>query len=628
MFFVVLTVLILARFAFLMVNLHSFSEASRAEVFLAFVHGFRFDIATVMLSITLPLLPLWIPAPIRLRRWLTGLSCLLVILIVVAMGIVLTGDVFFFVENSHHVTLEPVDMLGDLLPVTLMLFDGYFLWALLACGLLFGIIWLIYSIFHKAYLIDYLRPGWDWKRLYFLLPVLIITVIGARGGLQNEPLKSADAITGKSTILGNIVLNGWYSFLTEAVKTQRPDHFMDEALATAEVQRLVDPEGDYLSADFPLLRNFSSEAAIVSSEERLNVVLIIVESLNAEYLQSFGGKQSVMPFLDSLSRQGLAFTNFNSISTRSFRGVTAILASYPNLSVDSYRLTFLLPKMRGLGKILGENGYTVRFMHAAPDNSMGIAAICRMSGYEQFVSQEDFPEGQTNGSWGIWDHLALKRMSLEMDAMPEPFHYGIFTLCTHSPWAIPEGFDAPFGNETENKEILNTFAYLDKSLRDFFDYESKRERFGRTLYVILGDHTTHTGEIERFHIGSLFYAPGRFSSRFDDRLADQTDILPTILDACGISTTISAFGRSLLEPPDSVQWSIHYQSNQLNYRRQEMILVSTIVHNLGLYRFDNPDMSGGGLLDNESKIAEEMTFQMKAIYQTSEMMMKQNRIVP
>ncbi len=621
-------ILILARLAFLTINIGSFAESSKTEIVDAFLRGFRFDAATILLSITVPLLPLWIPAPSSVRRWLAVLSCSLIVLIIISAGIVLAGDIFFFGESSRHVTFEPIDMLGDLRPMAKTLLDGYLWAAALACAVLGGAVWLTIRLYRASAAADAWRGGWDWKRLYWLLPVLLVTVIGARGGFQKEPLKSADAVVGKSTILGNIVLNGWYSFLTAAVKAKRPDQFMAEAEAVAEMRRMIDPHARYQSDEFPLFRTMTPNAPIAAPGERINVVLIIVESLNAEYLQAFGGRVKIMPFLDSLARESLIFTNFHSIGTRSFRGVTAILASYPNLSVDSYRLTFLLPKMQGLGEILSENGYSVRFMHAAAENSMGITAICAMAGYEDFVSEEDFPKGRTNGSWGIWDHLAFERLTEDMDAMAEPFHYGLFTLCTHAPWTLPDGFMAPFAPETVNGEIYNTFAYLDNALREFFDRESQRERFGRTLYVLVGDHTTHTGESERFHIGSIFYAPGRIAPRSDDRLADQLDMTPTVLDLSGIVSAFSAFGTSLLCPSDSMQWSIHYQSNQLNYRQGDRVLVSTITHNLGLYNVDFPDMSGGGLLAAEKSTADEMTFRMKVIYQVAEMLMKQNRIAP
>ncbi len=623
-----IVVLFIARLAFLAVNFESFAVATGQEIFLAFIKGFRFDVATAMLSVTAPLLLLWIPASSKIRHRLSIASCWLSVAIIASASIVLIGDIFFFVENSHHVTMELVDMFSDAGSMAMMLIDGYLLSTLVAVGLLIGVIWFIFKTFQRSMSANEMQAGSDWRRIYYLIPILVITVIGARGGLQKEPLKSADAITGRSSILGNIVLNGWYTFLTEAVKSKRPDQFMDESIATAEVRRLVDPDGDYQDPKFPLLRRVTPKAPVVESSERLNVVLIIVESLNAGYLQTFGGKQEVMPFLDSLSRQSLAFTNFNSIGTRSFRGVTAILASYPNLSVDSYRLTSLLPKLRGLGEIFQENGYAVRFMHGAPENSMGIEAICSMSGYELFVSEEDFPVGQSNGSWGIWDHIALERMSKEMDSMPEPFHYGIFTLCTHAPWTLPDGFVPRFDKETENGEILNTFVYLDGALRDFFDRESKCKRFARTVYVIVGDHTTHSDEIERFHVGSIFYAPSRIQPRVDTRLGDQLDLMPTILDAAGIETICSAFGTSLLAPFDSLEWGIHYQSGHLNFRFGNKMLVSSIIHNVGLYQIGNPDFSGGGLLKKEPETTKKMTFQLKALYQTTEMMMKFNRITP
>lgn len=620
--------LILARIAFLAVNSADFIGLEASEIAQAFVRGFRFDLATTLITVTAPIFLLFIPAPIRWRRIASRLSFWLFAVILVVAGFILAGDIFFYSESSHHLTLEPVDLLSDFSPFIQTLIDGYLLAALIAVMIIIGAIWAVIHIYRRYDYFNQQISGWSLQRTVVLVPVLLFTFIGARGGIQKEPLKSADAIVGKSTVLGNIVLNGWYSFLSESIKSKRPDHFMDDSVAIAEIRKMVDPFAEFSTDRYPLFRRMSSKSTIGTPEERLNVVIIIVESLNAEYLQAFGGRKAIMPFLDSLAQQSLIFTNFHALSTRSFRGVTAILASYPNLSVDSYRLTFQLPKLRGLGAILTENGYAVRFMHAAPENSMGITAVSAMSGYSDFISQEDFPDGQDNGSWGIWDHIALERMTGDMDKMNEPFHYGIFTLCTHSPWTLPENFSHPFPLEDENSEIYNTFAYLDGALEQFFFRESQRERFSRTLYVIVGDHTTHASEVERFRIGSIFYAPGRLGPRVDNRLADQMDILPTVLDLCGIEDECSPFGSSLMDSLSGFPWSVHYQSNQLNYQQDSLMLVTTLTHNFGLYVVRQPDITGGGLLNTERSAAEIMTFRVKAIYQIAEMLVNQNRIAP
>lgn len=621
--------LVWARLAFLLANYGQFKAAPSVELLEAFVIGFRFDIATALITITPPFLPLWTPLPSKMRARLAVASGWLAGALLVAAGTLLWGDLLFYSENSRHITLEPVDALADFSPLIQTVIHQYlaaFVGLILTMA---GMIFLLVRLFGRARSAEIAHKGWDWKRLGLFFPVAVVTFIGVRGGLQREPLKSADALFGGTTFVSNLVTNGWYSFLTEAIKPQRPYDLMPDSVAVAELRGMTQPDGgEFISDKYPLLRRTVPTAPIAAPGEKLNLVLIIVESLSAEFLQSFGGEVSIMPFLDSLAGKSLLYTNLQSVGVRSFRGVSAILTSFPNLAPDPYRITFLLPEMRGLGRILTEDGYAVRFMHGASVNSMGITAISQMAGYPEFVSRDDFPSSADNGSWGVWDHLALERMANDLDEMGEPSHYGVFTLGTHAPWTLPAGFIPRFAKDHPRAYLLNTFAYLDWALSQFFAREAVRDRFGRTLYVITGDHTTHSTEVDRFHIGCIFYAPGRITARADDRLASQLDIMPTILDLLGLEAVHSAFGSSLVSPHPRLEWSVHYQSNLLYYREGRRMLVSSIYRDIGLFDPADAQMSGGGFLAAEPGVADSLGFRLKVIYQMSEKLMRHNRIAP
>jgi phosphoglycerol transferase MdoB-like AlkP superfamily enzyme len=61
----------------------------------------------------------------------------------------------------------------------------------------------------------------------------------------------------------------------------------------------------------------------------MNVVLISVESLSAEFLGSFGGVRNITPHLDSLARHSLLFTNLYATGTRTVRGLEALSLAVP-----------------------------------------------------------------------------------------------------------------------------------------------------------------------------------------------------------------------------------------------------------------------------------------------------------
>jgi len=637
--------IVASRLILLLANLPLFHQADNRELLTAFIIGFRFDLAAALITITPPLLLLWLPAPWRLRLVLmTVCKWLTLIVLCIAAGF-LWGDLLFFVEANRHITLEPTAILTDWSSMFRMLLRHY-LWAAALLVIFWaGLGWWVFRVFKRAKSADAELDGWGWARAAFFLPVALITFIGIRGGVQKEPLKFADAIVGNNPFVASAAMNGWYSYLTETTKVKRPVSLISASEALTLTRSLVsrpddrfleeppspDSTGDaaFTYKSFhPLLRISPSTGSIVSEGEKLNLVLLVVESLNAAYLRSFGGAESVMPFLDSLAASSVCFTSCQSVGTRSFRGLSAILASYPNLSPDSYQLTILLPRLTGLGQLLSKQGYSTGFIHGAPLNSMGVTAIAKMTGYKRFLSQNDFPDSADNGSWGVWDHLALRRLSDALDESPEPVHYALFTLCTHSPWSLPKTFNPPFQRQRPKAMILNTYAYLDEALRDYFHYESLQPRFTRTVYVIIGDHTSHASELERFHIGCIFYAPGRLTPRFDDRLCSQFDILPSLLDLMGFEVPHSSFGSSLFTQPNRVQWTIMLQANILYWQEGTRILASELTHRLTLYNPSDTSPNPQDYLTAELELADLLTHRLEAVYQTAEMLARDNLFAP
>lgn len=616
--------LILARAVYLISYPEYFATLRTTDVVFAFLVGLRFDLATALLTIAVPTLPLWVPWPRKAERIAVQFTAILTGCFLAVVAGFLWSDLLFFGESSRHFTVEPAGIGDDILPMLMTVAHDY-TWQLL--GLLAFLTILFFAVKR------YLSPAAVMRRsrpaiiVYIVSFVLVVgtSILGIRGGLQKEPLKSADAMRAGQMSAAALALNGWYSFLETAVFDQRPPQSpLKEADAVATVRGLIGAgHSEFREPRFPVKRMLSPAASVAAPGESLNVVLLIVESLNASWLESFGGKPGVMPFLDSLAHESRIFTNCQSLGTRSFRGVSAIVTSVPNLFGNPYAITISLPRLRGLGDVLAEQGYKVRFMHAAAPGSMGISAICRMAGYNDFVTADDFPESAFDGSWGVWDHLALERMSKDMEALPEPFHYGIFTLSTHSPWRLPESYTPTVAASAPEADVLNTFGYLDSALRRFFEHEARQPRFERTLYVIVGDHTAHAQENDRFRVACLYYAPGRMAPGSDSRVVSHLDVLPSILDLAGIHASGAPFGRSMFQPDSTAGSAIMTQSDMLYWRSGNRIFVSNVLRDLGLY--DARDLSRN-LLGSEPETTAKMRRELLSFYQVAEQSLRENRV--
>lgn len=377
-----LLTLLLLRVLYIVVYQSYLTGVTPGELGTAFLIGLRFDISTTLLTISIPLLLLWLPWP---KKWEASVirisSVLTCIFLIVAVGF-LWSDLLFYGESGHHLTVEPAGVAPDIGPMIMVAITEY---PLPLLGLIVFCILLVKVVKRqfKPLLTDALAHGqaqnWSDNRTLWHYPVVLVliaaaTVIGIRGGVQREPLKSSDAVLTNSYYAGNMSMNGWYSFLSTVLLESRPPlAVFPDNVAFAKTRALISGDGEqFESDDFPVLRKNVIHHPLVTPPEKLNVVVILVESLNASFLRSFGGSISAMPFLDSLAESSLIFTNCNSIATRSFRAICAVYASVPNLGGNPYSITFTLPKLRGMGELFEEQNYQTKFMHAAAPGSMGV----------------------------------------------------------------------------------------------------------------------------------------------------------------------------------------------------------------------------------------------------------------
>jgi phosphoglycerol transferase MdoB-like AlkP superfamily enzyme len=109
--------------------------------------------------------------------------------------------------------------------------------------------------------------------------------------------------------------------------------------------------------------------------------------------------------------------------------------------------------------------------------------------------------------------------------------------------------------------------YADYALGKFFRQAERSDWFKNTLFVITADHTslsyykdfqTETGI---YAIPLLFYMPGRISPEIKNKIAQQTDILPSILGFLNYEKAFLAFGNDVFDTV-SQGFSVNYMNGK------------------------------------------------------------------
>ncbi|MBP8824572.1 MAG: sulfatase-like hydrolase/transferase [Flavobacteriales bacterium] len=506
-------------------------EAFPAPPLLAFVGGIRFDLfAVAWLFMPWTLLTLAVEKPgvimAKVQKGLFHLAC--------TIGFLLNSiDIAYFGFTLKRSTSDLLgiatggDDLASLLPVFMV--DYWYIVLIFLGSMAVAIAGFLWTGRHDGQ--ERAKPWWLWR-----LIMAALTLVACRGGLQYIPLGVLNASQYAAPAYMPVVLNTPFTVMTSMGKAQLEEKaYMDQ------------PEADRL---WPVVHRYGDTTLI---PHRPNVVVIVLESFGAAYSAKLNGGESCMPFLDSLMGQGLWYSRAYANGRRSIDGIPAVLASLPKMMPEAFiESPYAQQPFTALPGLLAAEGYGTSFFHGGHNGTMGFDVFARSAGFQRYVGRDQYPDPKDDdGVWGIRDRPFLQFFAQEMNKEPQPFMSCLFTLSSHHPYRLPPEEARLFAGG--DLPILPTLRYADDALRQFFATAQTLPWYANTLFVITADHTAdllRQGEVSGSaydHWIPLFYfMPATIRPERADRITQQIDILPTVLDLIGYPKPFFAFGSSSL----------------------------------------------------------------------------------
>lgn len=318
-----------------------------------------------------------------------------------------------------------------------------------------------------------------------------------------------------------------------------------------------------------------------------NIVILVIESLARDYT-GFGNGTPFTPFLDKLAADSrtLYFPYCYANGTKSVEMVPSIFCGMPNLMNEFYITSaYATNKINNAFKLAEMNGnYQTSFFHGSNNGTMGFQSFLRQTGLQQYNGIDQYPTKLKNqdfdGNWGIFDEPYLQYVSNRLDSMnsnTRPFFAGIFTLSSHHPYTIPEQYVGKLLGTP--KTVQHTIAYSDIALKKFFETLQnnakksgpKNNWYNNTIFVITGDHTSHSdreyfySQSGHYEVPLLIFSPNLIFNENISQLTlqkglqktiSQCDILPTLWELMGAKQPRLGFGRSAFDQ-DYLGYSTH-----------------------------------------------------------------------
>jgi len=303
-----------------------------------------------------------------------------------------------------------------------------------------------------------------------------------------------------------------------------------------------------------------------------NLIVIQVEALQNFPLNRFYNEQELTPNLNKLidDKSTLYFNNYYQQIGRGNTSDAEFVSNnslYPSMDEPTYS-QYDENTFYGLPWVLRDNGYSSWVFHGYKKEFWNRERAYPKQGFERFVSEEDYDLNETIG-FGITDEEFFKQSMKYLKEMESPFHAFMITLTSHTPFDMPEEYQAlEIGEEYQGTilgDYLQAIHYADKAIGEFIEALKEEGLYDDSVIALYGDHFGITGlndsgvELmtdflghpydidEMFKVPLIINVPGEDIKETISTIGSQMDFAPTILNIMGYENEKGLmFGRDLL----------------------------------------------------------------------------------
>ncbi|NMH28966.1 LTA synthase family protein [Flavobacterium silvaticum] len=549
------------------------------DFLLVFPLGLRTDLILNCYIILLPtLLLLFVPskALFKLQRFFNSYFILFLSLIFF-MELASLDFIKQYDTRPNRIFLDyliyPKEVFGTL-------FKSYLPSLILSVLLMTAFVWTLVKF--RQLLFGVREARYKYKLIWFPLVIFLI-VFGARGSLTSKrPINGSNAVFSTDQLTNCLGLNSFYTVAFAAYSIKNEGHAdkmygkLEPADAIARVKKYMNvPGSDFTSDSIPTLHKQLAE-----TQQPLNLVIILEESLGAEYVGCLGGLP-LTPELDKLSNEGVLFTNIYATGTRSVRGIEAVVTGFlPSPAESVVKLSGSQTNFFTVAELLRQFGYDTSFIYGGMSNFDNMGSFFNGNGFDRIIDEDDFDAKKSafHGTWGWSDEdVLLKANDYFKSVKGKPFVSLVFSSSNHEPFEFPDNRIKLY--DQKKNTVNNAMKYADYSIGKFFEAAKKEAYYKNTVFLVIADHNTRTfGKnlvpIKKFHIPALLIGPGLEKGGKYNKLCSQIDILPTTLYKLGVNVETPMAGRNLFTLPETTPGRSIMQFNDINaFRVEDKVLI-------------------------------------------------------
>ncbi len=393
-------------------------------------------------------------------------------------------------------------------------------------------------------------------------------------------------------LAGNGIYNLVSAFRNNELDYNRFYVKKDDRLVLSRLRGLITEKDNHLASS-----NTDDITRIIrhdGPERHPNIIVIVEESLSAEYLTPFGSKKGLTPNLDKLASESLFFTHLYATGTRTVRGLEAITLSIPPLPGTSIVKRPDNENFFSWGSVMKSRGYDNKFIYAGHGYFDNMNYFFANNGFKT-VDRLDFAKDEVtfSNAWGVCDEDLFGKVISEADKSYKehrPFFSMVMTTSNHRPFTYPEGkIDIPSKAGRDGG-----VKYADYAIGKLLANSRQRPWFKDTVFVIVADHCAGSARkialpVKNYEIPLFIYAPSTIRPQKVDTMLSQIDIAPTVLGLLNFSYTTRFVGRDILHSDNGEGRAFISTYQKLGYIEGNKLLVLSPQKEADFYTFSRKD---------------------------------------
>lgn len=394
-------------------------------------------------------------------------------------------------------------------------------------------------------------PSWSARFLAFT-PLVLLLCVGARGSIGHRPLNISHSAFSTDSAVNDLALNSSYS-VAKAIASQMrarssiesyKDVPRDETIRRVRAAMQL-PETAFTDPKRPTTHRLAPSARHASKP---NLVVLLQESLGAQYIASLGG-DPVAERIEQWRGRSFWFDQLYATGTRSARGIEAVVTGFPPSRASSViKLDGAQQDFFTLARALKQQGYRTEFIYGGDSSFDNMRRFFLGNGFDRVLDWSDLKEkAEFETTWGVSDEDLYVRIHEEVSAHAaeeQPFFTLVFSTSNHPPYDFPDGKITLF--EEPKMTRRNAARYADFAVCEYLDVASRSPYWEDTLFMVVADHESHVRGHDLVPIFDFkipaFIAGKLVEPRIVARLASQMDLVPTVLSLMGLEVELPATG--------------------------------------------------------------------------------------